>query len=207
MDRQKQAAIEFRTAARSLQKWVRTNFNILTSDVDSQRELQRLIREVDARATILEFRFPDVDLTGLSQSPVRYWGWCRVPYSLAKTGSGGQLVDCYSLECSAAWNRTIDGLVAAADLIAGLSDDASNEWVHRRETLNETVEDQMMVLFKKDQRTAAMFSPEIAQILDCSEQAVRKSDNKVWQMFKAEKEAAKKKLRRRDTYDNLDDIE
>lgn len=90
---------------------------------------------------------------------------------------------------------------------ASASDGNINEWVHRRETLNETVEDQMMVLYKKDPRTAAMFSPEIAQILDCSEQAVRKSDNKVWQMFKAEKEAAKKKLRRRDTSDNLDEID
>lgn len=140
MDKRKVAA-EFRIAARALQKWVRTNFNILTSDFDSQRELQRLIREVDARATILEFRFPDVDLTGLCQSSVRYWGWCRVPYSLAKTvknpcyvihgpmrpdesrlvDSGpndSQLVDCFSLNCFGEWWRAIDGLVAAADLIA-----------------------------------------------------------------------------------------
>ena len=49
------------------------------------------------------------------------------------------------------------------------------DWKKRRETLNETVEDQMTVLYKKDQRTAAMTSPEIAAILECSEPAVRKA--------------------------------
>ena len=84
---------------------------------------------------------------------------------------------------------------------------AENEWVIRRDTLNETVEDQMMVLFKKDSRTAAMYSPEIAQILGCSEQMVRKRDNKVWQMFKAEKEANMKRLTRRHTSDKMNDID
>lgn len=80
-----------------------------------------------------------------------------------------------------------------------------NEWVLRRKELNETVEDQMMVLFKKDSRTAAMYSPEIAQILGCSEQSVRKRDNRVWRMFKAEKEANMARLTRRHTPDNRGD--
>lgn len=115
----KRIAAEFRTAARALQKWVLQHMNILTFDYASQRELQRLIREVDARATLLEFRFPDVDLTGFSISPLRYWGWCRVPYFLAKTGKDGQLVDCFSLACGGEWSKAIDGLVTAADLVSG----------------------------------------------------------------------------------------
>jgi len=82
------------------------------------------------------------------------------------------------------------------------------EWVRRRKELKETVEDQMMVLYKKDKlRTVAMESPEIAQILECSEQAVRKTSNKIWQMFKAEKEANKQRLTRRHTSDKTDDID
>jgi hypothetical protein len=101
--------------------------------------------------------------------------------------------------------RTLEGEVRA--MLKIVPPTVENAWVHRRESLNETVEDQMAVLYKEDPRTAAMFSSEIAEILGCSEAAVRKSDNKVWQMFKAEKEAAKKKLKRRDTSDNLDGID
>lgn len=81
------------------------------------------------------------------------------------------------------------------------------EWKARRETLNETIEDQMLVLFKKDPRTAAMTSSEIAATLNCSEQSIRKPTNKVWQMFKAEKEENKRRLKRRHTSDSTADID
>ena len=86
--------------------------------------------------------------------------------------------------------------------------ESPNEWVRRRKELKETVEDQMMVLYKKDKRrTVAMESPEIAQILGCSEQAVRKKSNKVWQMLQAENEANMQRLTRRHTSDKTDDID
>lgn len=98
-------------------------------------------------------------------------------------------------------------LVEVFDMIKGRHRKPTQDWKHRRDTLTETVEDQMLVLFKKDPRTAAMTSPEIAVILECSEPAVRKPSNKVWQMFKAEKEDNQRRLKRRHTTDSTDDID
>lgn len=63
----------------------------------------------------------------------------------------------------------------------------TNEWVRRRSDLGETVEDQMAVLYKNDTRMADRKSPEIAEILGCTPQAIRKEDNKVWKFFQEEK--------------------
>jgi hypothetical protein len=96
-------------------------------------------------------------------------------------------------------------LVEVFDLIESRKKKPTPDWKNRRDTLNETVEDQMLVLFKKDPRTAAMTATEIAAILSCSAPAVRKPDNKVWQMFKAEKESNQKRLKRRHTTDSTSD--
>lgn len=124
----KEAAKGFRRSARKLQRWTRQaeNFAILTTDFDKQRQLQALIRDVDAHANLLQFRFPDVDLRGLGDLELKFWGWCRVPYCLARTGDNGKLVDCYSLQCTAAWSRAIDSLVAGADLLA--EQDEGDPW-------------------------------------------------------------------------------
>lgn len=98
-------------------------------------------------------------------------------------------------------------LVEVFDLIESRHKKPTQDWKNRRDTLSETVEDQMLVLFKKDPRTASMTAPEIAEILKCSEQSVRKQTNKVWQMFKAEKEQNQNRLRRRHTPDTPDDMD
>ncbi len=128
------------------------------------------------------------------------------PSLLQLTPTADLLVDYASVDIAKKC-RDLKELEGALRIIKTSPADASNEWIHRRETLNETVEDQMMVLYKKDPRTAAMYSPEIAAILGCSEQSVRKKDNKVWQMFKAEKEANMQRLTRRHIYDNRDAID
>ncbi len=74
--------------------------------------------------------------------------------------------------------RGVRQIVSEAD-----SKDSSNEWRKRRESGSETVEDQMLVLFKRDHRIIDMKASEIAAILDCGETAVKKSSNQVWQMI------------------------
>ena len=87
--------------------------------------------------------------------------------------------------------------------------DEKNEWVRRREESGETVEDQMTAMFKKDTRIADLTSPEIAEILGCTSQAIRKSGGKIWKMFQEEKgrrkELLSQKIRPLRTESNDDD--
>lgn len=53
----------------------------------------------------------------------------------------------------------------------------------------------------------AVTAPEIAKILGCSQSAVKKKGNKVWQLLQAEIEENKKPLKRRHTMDSTDDID
>jgi len=62
-----------------------------------------------------------------------------------------------------------------------------NEWKRRRDEFGESVEDQMATMYKDDGRVVDRTSEEIAEILDCSESAVRKRDNAVWKMYQQEK--------------------
>jgi|GEM_PF-5657495 len=119
-----------------------------------------------------------------------------------------------SIEILSSWIRAVEGSILGGNSIAGRKQpgelaEETNEWITRRHSLGETVEQQMMVLYKKDKRTAELKSPEIAEILGCKAQAVRKKGNAVWKMFQEEKgrreQLLSQKLRRTNSKSDDDD--